>query len=140
MVGRAWDTRVGAERSSVPLSPEEQRILQDIERSFYEHDPQFAHEVSSTTIYKVAGRNVKWLTLGFVAGFAVLVSSFVWSLFLAIVGFVIMLTCAFYIDRNLRKMGKAGWASFTSSVRGGNLGGSIGTAGKRMRDRFRRSE
>ena len=126
----------GAERSTVPLSPEEQRILQDIERSFYEHDPEFAHEVSSTTIYKFAGRNVKWLTLGFVAGFAVLVSSFVWSLFLAIVGFVIMLTCAFYIDRNLRKMGKAGWASLSSSVRGG----SLGNAGKRVRDRFRRSE
>ena len=124
----------------MPLSPEEQRILQDIERSFYEHDPEFAHEVSSTTIYKVAGRNVKWLTLGFVAGFAVLVSSFVWSLFLAIVGFVIMLTCAFYIDRNLRKMGKAGWASLTSNMPGGGLSGSLGNARKRMRDRFRRSD
>jgi hypothetical protein len=124
----------------VPLSPEEQRILQDIEKSFYEHDPEFAHEVSSTTLYKVAGRNLKWLALGFVAGLVILLVSFASSLVLGFFGFIIMLTCAFFFERNLRKMGKAGWAAFTSSVGSGGLNGSIGRAGKRVRDRFRRSE
>jgi len=124
----------------VPLSPEEQRILQDIEKSFYEHDPEFAKEVSSTTLYKVAGRNLKWLALGFVAGLVILLASFASSVVLGGLGFVIMLTCAFFFERNLRRMGKAGWASFTSSVRGGGLGDSVGKAGKRVRDRFRRSE
>jgi hypothetical protein len=131
----------GAQKGSgVPLSPEEQRILQDIEKSFYEHDPEFAHEVSSTTLYKVAGRNLKWLTLGFIVGLVILVASFVWSLFLAFFGFVIMLACAFFFERNLRRMGKAGWASFSSSMGSGGLGGSLGNASKRVRDRFRRSE
>ena len=124
----------------MPLSPEEQRILQDIEKSFYEHDPEFAKEVSSTTLYKVAGRNLKWLALGFVAGLVILLASFASSVVLGGLGFVIMLTCAFFFERNLRRMGKAGWASFTSSVRGGGLGDSVGKAGKRVRDRFRRSE
>ena len=53
---------------TVPLSPEEQKILQEIEKSFYEHDPQFSRKVSESTIYRVAGRNLKWLALGFVAG------------------------------------------------------------------------
>jgi hypothetical protein len=124
----------------VPLSPEEQRILQDIEKSFYEHDPEFAHEVSSTTLYKVAGRNLKWLTLGFVAGLVVLLVSFTTQLVLGFLGFVVMLVCAFFFERNLRKMGKAGWASLTSTMRAGGLGNSVGKAGRRVRDRFKRSD
>jgi hypothetical protein len=38
-------------------------------------------------------------------------------------------------------MGKAGWASFTSTLRsGGGLAGPVGKAGKRVRDRFKRSD
>jgi len=122
----------------VPLSPEEQRILQDIEKSFYEHDPQFSRKVSETTIYRVGGRNLKWLALGFVAGLVLLLWSFTQSVFLGLVGFVIMLGCAFFFERNLRKMGRAGWQSLSSSVRGGGLSGRVGGAGKRVRDRFKR--
>ena len=35
----------------VPLSEDEERILKDIEREFYENDPAFAREVSETTLY-----------------------------------------------------------------------------------------
>ncbi len=122
----------------MPLSPEEQRILQDIEKSFYEHDPQFSRKVSETTIYRVGGRNLKWLALGFVAGLVLLLWSFTQSVFLGLVGFVIMLGCAFFFERNLRKMGRAGWQSLSSSVRGGGLSGRVGGAGKRVRDRFKR--
>jgi hypothetical protein len=122
----------------VPLSPEEQRILQDIEKSFYEHDPQFSKKVSETTIYRVGGRNLKWLALGFVAGLVLLLWSFTSSLFVALVGFLIMLGCAFFFERNLRKMGKAGWQSLTSSVRGGGIGSRVSGATKRARDRFKR--
>ena len=117
----------------VPLSPEEQKILQDIEKSFYEHDPQFSRKVSETTIYRVGGRNLKWLALGFVAGLALMIWG-LQSLLVAVTGFLIMLACAFFFERNLRRMGRAGWHSLTTSVRGGGLG----TAGKRLRDRFKR--
>ena len=121
----------------MPLSPEEQKILQEIEKSFYEHDPQFSRKVSESTIYRVAGRNLKWLTLGFVAAFAFTIWSLSrQSLPLGVVGFLGMLACAFFFERNLRKLGRAGWQSLTSSVRGGSIGGSVGRAGKRVRDRF----
>jgi hypothetical protein len=118
----------------VPLSPEEQKILQDIEKSFYEHDPQFSRKVSESTIYRVGGRNLKWLALGFVAGFVLMIWGFTTSLLLGVAGFLVMLACAFFFERNLRKMGRAGWQSLTSSMRSGGLGG----AGKRVRDRFKR--
>ena len=108
---------------SVPLSPEEQRILQEIEKSFYEHDPQFSKKVSESTIYRVAGRNLKWLALGFVLAFAFTIWSFAQSLPLAVLGFLGMLACAFFFERNLRKLGRAGWQSLTGSMRSGGLGG-----------------
>ncbi|MHB8464978.1 MAG: DUF3040 domain-containing protein [Acidimicrobiales bacterium] len=122
----------------MPLSPEEQRILQEIEKSFYEHDPQFSRKVSETTIYRVTGRNLKWLALGFVAGLALLLWSFTTSLLLGLVGFLVMLSSAFFFERNLRKMGKAGLQSLTTSLRSGGLGGRFNGASKRVRDRFKR--
>ena len=123
---------------NVPLSPEEQKILQEIEKSFYEHDPQFSKKVSESTIYRVAGRNLKWLAIGFVVAFAFTIWSFTQSLALGVLGFLVMLGCAFFFERNLRKLGRAGWQSLTSTMRGGSLGGTVGRAGKRVRDRFKR--
>ena len=53
-------------------------------------------------------------------------------------GFLVMLSCAFFFERNVRKMGRAGWQSLTSSMRSGGLGGSVGRASKRVKDRFKR--
>ena len=122
----------------MPLSPEEQRILQEIEKSFYEHDPQFSRKVSETTIYRVAGRNLKWFALGFVAGLVLLLWSFNFSTALGVAGFLIMLACAFFFERNLRRMGKVGWQSLTASVKSGGISGRVNGAGKRVRDRFKR--
>ena len=123
----------------MPLSPEEQKILQDIEKSFYEHDPQFSRKVSETTIYRVAGRNLKWLAIGFVAAFVFMIWSFTTNLLLGLVGFLAMLACAFFFERNLRKMGKAGLESLTSTMRGGGgLSGRLNSASKKARDRFKR--
>ena len=116
----------------------EERILQEIEQQFYEHDPAFAHNVGSTTLYRHAGRNLKWAALGFIAGFVVLITSFASSWAVGIVGFLVMFGCAAVFERNLRKMGKAGWQQWTASWRGGHLRESFGDAGRRFRDRFRR--
>ena len=122
----------------MPLSEDEQRILQEIERSFYDNDPAFAREVSSKTLYRHAGRNLKWAALGFVAGLAVLVVSFAQSLILGFLGFLVMLGSAFVFERNARKMGKAGLQSV--SQRTGNLSELLGDRSKRLRERFRRDE
>ena len=124
----------------MPLSEDEQRILQEIEQQFYEHDPALAREVGSTTLYRHAGRNLKWAAMGFVAGFALLVAFFARSLLIGFAGFLVMLICAFVFERNLRKLGRAGWQQMTESMRAGNLRDYFGDAGSRLRRRFKREE
>ena len=124
----------------MPLSEDEQRILQEIEQQFYASDPQFAREVGSTTLYRHAGRNLKWAALGFVAGFALLLGSFASSVWLGGVGFLAMFVCAVVFERNLRKMGRAGLQSISETMRAGNLRDYFGDAGKRIRRRFKPDE
>jgi len=124
----------------VPLSEDEQRILHEIEQQFYESDPAFARGVGQTTLYRHAGRNLKWAALGFLAGFFLLVGAFATSLFLGFVGFAVMLACAFVFERNLRKMGRAGWKQVTGNLRTGQVKEHFGDVGKRLKKRFRRED
>ena len=124
----------------MPLSEDEQRILQEIEAQFYATDPQLAQQVSETTLYRHAARTIRWSILGFVAGFIVLVGSFASSLLLGFAGFLAMLACAFIIERNVRKLGRAGLESLTSQMKGARLKGMLGDAGDNVRKRFKRDE
>ncbi len=124
----------------MPLSEDEQRILHEIERRFYESDPAFAAQVSQTTLYRHAGRNCKWAAVGFVGGLVVLLWGFAQTLWLGGLGFAVMLFCALVIDRNLRKMGRAGWQQMTESIRARNMGDLFGDTRKRLRERFKRDE
>lgn len=122
----------------MPLSEDEQRILHEIEQSFYENDPAFAHGVSQTTLYRHAGRNCKYAALGFVAGLVFLITSFTKSPWFGMTGFLVMLGSVFVFERNIRKMGRAGWQQMTRSVRSSGLQDMLGTTSKKLRDRFRR--
>ena len=124
----------------MPLSEDEQRILHEIERQFYEQDPAFARQVGSTTVYSHAGRNLKWAALGFVAGLVIMLVSFASSLWLGAAGFAVMFACAVVFERNLRRMGRAGLQSITNAMPGGNIGKALGDARRRMRDRFRKDD
>jgi len=122
----------------LPLSEEEQRILHEIERSFYEHDPEFARGVSETTLYRHAGRNCKWAGLGFVAGLVLLVVSFASNRVVGFVGFLLMLGSTLVFERNLRKMGRAGWQDVAQSVKDRGFPDVLGDTRKRLRERFKR--
>jgi hypothetical protein len=124
----------------VPLSEDEQRILSEIEQHLYASDPQLVREVSSTTIYRHAGRNLKWAGLGFVAGVVVMVLTFISSIPVALAGFFLMLASAIFFERNLRKMGRAGWNQWTQKMRTNGVRERMGSVGDRMRDRFKRDE
>lgn len=137
---KMWGKQSGEGVVAVPLSEDEQRILHEIERSFYEHDPAFARGVSQTTLYRHAGRNLKYAAAGFVVGMVVLLASFASSLILGMVGFLAMLGSAFVFERNLRKMGRAGWQQMTQSMRDKGIGDVMGTTRSRLRDRFRRDD
>jgi hypothetical protein len=125
----------------VPLSEDEERILKDIEREFYENDPAFARGVGETTLYRHAWRNIKLSLVGFVAGFAILVLALSVSYLFAFGGFLIMLACALVIERNARKMGRAGLESVTTRMKAGNgLREVLGTSSEKMRERFKRND
>ena len=125
----------------MPLSEDEERILKDIEREFYENDPAFAREVGETTLYRHAWRNIKLSLVGFVAGLAALVVSLSVNYLFAFGGFLIMLACALVIERNARKMGRAGLESVSKRMRAGNgLREVLGSSSEKMRERFKRDD
>ena len=124
----------------MPLSEDEQRILSEIEQHLYASDPQLVREVSSTTIYRHAGRNLKWAGVGFVAGLVFMVMTFTTSIVLAFAGFLGMLASAIFFERNLRKMGRAGWHQWTETMRTNGVRERMGSVGERVRDRFKRDK
>jgi hypothetical protein len=121
----------------VPLSEDEERILQEIAQRFYEDDPSFAREVSETTLYRHTVRRMKWSIVGVVAG-AVFLVAMLSNTLLAFAGFLVMLGSVLVFERNLRKLGKAGIEQLSRSVRANGLRDAIGGAGQRVRDRFKR--
>jgi hypothetical protein len=129
----------------VPLSEDEQRILQEIEQQLYASDPELAREVSSTTVYRHAGRNLKWAALGFGAGVVLMVASLVsfggsYQVLGAFAGFLVMLAAALFFQRNLYKIGRAGRQQWLDSMRASGVKDYFGSAGRRVRDRFKREE
>ena len=124
----------------MPLSEDEQRILKDIEANLSVTDPKLVQQVSDTTLYRHATRMIKWAVAGFVAGLVVLLTTFTTVLALGVVGFLIMLFCLLVIERNVRKIGRAGLESLTGSLHGGALKGLFGETGRRWRERFNRDD
>lgn len=126
--------------SVVPLSEDEQRILHQIEQQFYESDPEFARTVSETTIYRHAFRQIKLAVVGMVVGLAFILATLQVSYWVAFGGFVLMLLAAIHLERNARKLGRAGLQQVTRTLRGRSLKDAFGTAGQRMRERFKKDD
>lgn len=124
----------------MPLSEDEERILQEIAQRFYEDDPTFAREVSETTLYRHTVRRMKWSVVGLVAGAAFLVFTLSTSFWLSFAGFLLMLVSALVFERNLRKLGRAGLEQLTRTVKANGVRDALGGAGRRVRERFRRNE
>jgi Protein of unknown function (DUF3040) len=101
----------------VPLSEHEQRILAELEESLVRQDPGFAERVRSETVYRHAGRQCLWSAIAFVAGLAILVAFFGDSVIAGLVGVAIMFGSAVVFERNLRRMGKAGWHDLTRKTK-----------------------
>lgn len=125
----------------MPLSEEEQKILKEIEDQLNATDPELVEQVSRTTLYRHAWRAIKWAAMGFVAGLALLVLTFAYNLIAALFGFGVMLACLFVIERNVRKLGKAGMQSLTGGWREhGGMRGFFGERGRAWRERFKRED
>ncbi len=124
----------------MPLSEDEERILQEIAQRFYEDDPTFAREVSETTLYRHTVRRMKWSVVGLLVGAVFLVASLSISYLLSFAGFLAMLASALVFERNLRKLGRAGLDQLTRTVRANGMRDALGGAGRRMRERLKRDD
>jgi hypothetical protein len=122
----------------VPLSEDEQRILQDIERNFYEQDPSFARAVSRPGLYRHAARNAKLAAVGFVLGLTVILASFTVVPLVAFVGFLVMMASAGFFAQNIRRIGSAGMLDVAESERGQQVSSTVRTTRSRLRHPFHR--
>jgi F0F1-type ATP synthase assembly protein I len=92
----------------MPLDDREQRILDEIERQFYEEDPRLAETVRNTTLATVSARNLKWAILALIVGVGIMLGFFTRSTPVALVGFVIMVLAVAWIVGIVQRKAGAG--------------------------------
>jgi hypothetical protein len=124
----------------MPLSEDEERILSEIESRLRETDPDLAHQVSSTTVYSDAFRKLRWAIVAFVGALVASVMALSVSYLLAFVGFLAMFAAALYIERNLRRVGRAGLREASEAVKRNSIRDYIDNAGNKARERLRRDD
>jgi uncharacterized RDD family membrane protein YckC len=87
----------------MPLDDREQRILEEIERQFYEEDPKLAETVRSATLASISTKNLKWAILSLGAGVALMLGFFTRQTLVALVGFAVMVLAVAWIIAIVRK-------------------------------------
>ena len=87
---------VGTHReATVPLSEEELRLLEQMERALVEEDPKFASTLRGTTLRQSARRKATFAGVVFVGGIVVLMAGAIQAVpVVGVLGFVIMLVSA----------------------------------------------
>lgn len=119
----------------MPLSDREQQILQEIEKSLYEQDPDFAHGVAATTLQKHLIANVRRGALLFAAGLGLLIAfMFYPNLALGVMAFLCMLAGATLGYHNLRKIGREQMRQLREQNIFTNLVGRLGLRSKPSED------
>ncbi len=128
----------------MPLSEDEERILNEMEEQLQASDPRLVKEVSETTVYTQPLRSMKWAVAGFISGVALMVATLSTSYLLAFIGFLVMLCSALRLEHNARVVGRTGLRQVSDSGRVTSFRDALeGTTGKvrdRMRERFRRGD
>jgi Protein of unknown function (DUF3040) len=116
----------------VPLSEDEQRILQEMEQTLREHDRSFAARVDQTSHRLDAAKGSRWTLLGAVAGLVLLLCTFRSSTIVAAVGFLLMLGSTILFVQHVRQA-----AAPRPPQRGRrHLGDDWSEVRRRMRSRF----
>ena len=116
----------------VPLSENEQRILDEIEKRLAEEDPRLVQSVSRATVASHALRRIRWGIAAFAIGF-VLLMFFSVNVWVAVSGFVVMLGSGLLVYTHLKRMGRE---QLRSLELGSRL--SLTAALARLTERFRR--
>lgn len=119
----------------MPLSEEEQRILQEMEQKLREHDRDFADRVSHGPYRLHVPTGTKWAVAGFVAGFALLLATFRFSVALGVLGFLLMLASTLAFAHDARR-GPSGSRVSERALRRQSLSDEWVEVRRRLRSRF----
>lgn len=91
----------------MPLSDEEQRLLQQMEQALAAEDPKFASALRGSTLRARLRRAVIASALGFVAGVVMLMYGVIRPLTaVSVIGFLVMLACAYVFVTSWRRGGE----------------------------------
>lgn len=132
----------------MPLSEEEQRLLEQLEHALAADDPNLASALRGSKFRARARRNAMVAVVGFVAGLALLmVGVIVTQTVLGVAGFVLMLGSAYVFLSAWRARGDAAPDVAARTTPRGRGGGGRSTAGSgsgsgsfmhRMEERWKR--
>ncbi|HEX9891800.1 MAG TPA: DUF3040 domain-containing protein [Actinomycetota bacterium] len=92
-----------ADKERQPLTEEELRVLQEMERRLHEEDPRLARAAASS-LYAFIARRIRWGVVAFVVGLLMLMA-FAVSVWVALAGFGVMLAAGLFIYAQLRRLG-----------------------------------
>lgn len=87
----------------MPLDDHEQKILAEIERQFYEEDPELARAVRD--ISRPSRIGVRLAVLGVIAGLAIVIGFFTTNILVAILGFAVLVVSATALVSGIRARG-----------------------------------
>lgn len=103
----------------MPLDDREQRILEEIERQFYQDDPKLAESVRDARLATSSSRNLRWALVLFVAGVGLMLGFFTRQTLVALGGFAGMVVAVAWIVAILRH--RAGVSAATPESLAGRL-------------------
>ncbi len=117
---------------------DEEQILSEMEADLAGSDPRLVDDITSTTVYTAAIKNVKWSILLLLVGIAVMIITLSVHFLFAALGFVIMLVALLILEKSLTKLGKVGLNQIMQSAKAKSGGGGfINTVRKNMQQKFK---
>ncbi|OEV01653.1 DUF3040 domain-containing protein [Streptomyces oceani] len=118
----------------MPLSENEQRMLEQMERALYAEDPKFATALEGSELRTHTRKRAYQAVAGFLVGIALLMAGMVaQQIWISVVGFLVMLGCAVLAVTSWRKSPKAGEEQAGSGAAAG--GRASGGAAQQRRPR-----
>ena len=97
----------------MPLDDQEQKILAEIERQFYDEDPELARAVKDIRLPTRIGSKLS--LVGVVAGLVVVIGFFTTNIIAAFIGFALLVASATALVSSLRSQSRGGEASESES-------------------------
>ncbi len=101
----------------MPLSDEEKRILDEIERNLQRDDPRLAREVRERSVYRHALGSMRWTIVTMILGLAIVVATLQYHYLLALVGVLLMIVGGLGLERQLSLMGRVGIRQLSDAIR-----------------------